>query len=289
MRARREHIDPGGESSFRCRHDRVSGWPFQWHFHPELELTLIVRGRGQRFVGDDIADFRDGDLVLLGENLPHTWQSRASSKKAASEAVVVQFLPTCFGDGLFDRPETRHIGRLLRQAAAGIHFRGRAAGAAAERMLRIGDLPPLRRLTALLEILDGLAACRSTRTLATPRFRPSSRPSDQRRIHRTLQFVHERFTTDVTLKQAAALARLSDSAFSRFFQRATGKRFARYVNELRVGRACELLAETDRNIAVIAMDCGFANLSNFNRRFKELRKLRPREFRRKFHAEASPA
>jgi len=145
-------------------------------------------------------------------------------------------------------------------------------------------------LTALVEILDALAGCGKAKPLASPRFRPPSRQRDQRRIHRTLQFIHERLATvELSMKDAAALARLSPSAFSRFFQRATGKRFVRYVNELRVGRACQLLSETDRNIAVIAIDCGFANLSNFNRRFKELRRLRPREYRRRFQVESSSA
>jgi AraC-like DNA-binding protein len=286
MKARLEQVEVGREVSFTCRRTAGPGWGFQWHFHPEYELTLIVRGSGQRFVGDDIADFRAGDLVLLGPSLPHTWYSRRPVRNPPHEAVVIQFLPSFMGDGFLERPETRSIARLLRQAGSGLHFRGASQAAAAERMQQITALPPLMRLTELLHILDILARCRSARTLSSPRFKAPARPSEQRRIHRALQYVHENLAGELTLTDAAARVRLSPSAFSRFFRRASGKGFAQYVNELRVGRACELLAETDRNIAVIAMDCGFNNLSNFNRRFKEVRGLAPREYRSHFSAPA---
>jgi AraC-like DNA-binding protein len=285
MRPTREHIQTGSERSMYVQHSSGPGWGFNWHFHPEHELTLILRGSGQRFVGDDIADFHAGDLVLLGANLPHTWYSRRPVRNPPHEAIVVQFMADFLGDGFFDRPETGGIGRLLRRSGQGIQFRGRVAEVASARLARVRKLRPLERVTELLAILDMLTRCRSVRVLSSARFKPPQRPREQRRIHRTLQFVHENIArADLSLREAAERARLSPSAFSRFFRRASGKGFSRYVNELRIGRACELLAETDRNIAIIALDCGFENLSNFNRRFKQLRDLRPREYRRRFQA-----
>src|SRR5437764_14959065 len=107
MRPKREHIQTGAERSILARRTSGPGWPFNWHFHPEHELTLILRGSGQRFVGDDIADFRAGDLVLLGSNLPHTWCSRQPVRNPPHDAIVVQFMADFLGETFLDRPETR--------------------------------------------------------------------------------------------------------------------------------------------------------------------------------------
>jgi AraC-like DNA-binding protein len=283
MQPRYEAIDAGREASFVCRTFSGSGWKFAWHLHPEYELTLITRGSGQRFVGDHIGDFRPGDLVLLGPNLPHTWYSRPPITHLPHSATIIQFLGACLGDGFFDRPELTHVKRLLDQSAHGLQFTGRSAVTIAKRIAVIPALSPLARLTELLAVLDQLARSHGAVRLSSRAFDPPAR-REQRRIERVLRFVNENFTRDLSIAEVAQLTHLSESAFSRFFHHHSGKPFTRYVNELRVGRACELLAGTDRNIAVLAMDCGFKNLSNFNRRFRELRGVQPRDYRAQFQA-----
>jgi len=282
MQAKFERVDAGHDASFTARYTSGPGWPFTWHFHPEYELTLITRGSGQRYVGDGIAEFREEDLVLLGPNLPHTWYSRPPVRNPPHEAVVIQFLPSCFGERFFEAPELRHVGALLRRASQGLHFSGSAAGAAVARIAAMPQLSPLARLTELLTVLDLLARQRGARTLSSTHFAPSLRRDEQRRIERVLRYINESYTGEIRIAEAAAIAHLSESAFSRFFHRSSGKTFTRYLNELRVGRACELLAQTDRNITVIALDCGFNNLSNFNRKFRQLRGVPPREYRGRF-------
>src|ERR1700748_2221491 len=105
MQPRFEAISAGGNASFVCKTTTGPGWKFAWHFHPEYELTLITRGSGQRFVGDHIGDFRAGDLVLLGPNLPHTWYSRPPLVDLPHVATVIQFHRDCVGEDFFDRPE----------------------------------------------------------------------------------------------------------------------------------------------------------------------------------------
>jgi AraC-like DNA-binding protein len=276
-----ESIEPEPGSSFACRSFKMAAFPFRWHFHPEVELTLILRGRGRRFVGDDISRFAERDLVLLGSNLPHTWESDSRARQAGEcRSIVIQFRPDFLG-GALGKPtgEFGAIADLLQRARRGLHFDARGRESAARAMQEMQSLPPLRRLTLLLEILDTLARDRRARPISSAGFHPAVAWKDQKRVTQVCGFLNSQFTRPIKLAEAADLAGLSDSAFARFFQRATGKQFTAYLSELRVGRACELMIETERKIAMIALESGFENLSHFNRTFLRAKGMTPREFR----------
>lgn len=278
-----ESIAPEAGASFAFRRVRTTSFPFRWHFHPELELTLIVQGRGRRFVGDSIGPFADHDLVLLGGNLPHTWQSHRKStqpNRLDCQAVVIQFRSELFKT--FEQVsgnEFQAIARLLDRSNRGLQFSATARRAASRAMLEMQALPALGRLTTLIEILDILARDRRAVPISSLGYRATAAQSDQKRVTRVCGFLNEHFTRPIKLAEAADLVGLSLSAFARFFQRATGKQFTAYLSELRVGRACELLLETEKKVAAIAYESGFENLSHFNRTFHRMKDQTPREFR----------
>lgn len=281
MKARIETISTGGGASFLCRRRNDPRFGFYWHYHPEIELTLIIRSRGRRFVGDSIEPYDDGDLVLLGPNLPHTWESdpRRSGRHVA---VFCQFNPLFLGGPFLRVPELAPVLRLLERSARGLKFSGKTLKAAARQMERMDSLQGFQRLAALLEVLDLLARSREVRPLSSAEFVPALRRGDADRIGRVCRFLNERCTERVTLAQAASVAHLSIPAFSRFFPRKTGRTLVAYLTELRTGLACRELIETERAVSDIAFDSGFNNLSNFNRRFRALKGMSPREFRRQF-------
>jgi AraC-like DNA-binding protein len=286
MQASFESIVAGSHASFAYRSFKMRGFPFRWHFHPEYELTLIVSGEGRRFVGDHIGEFAAGDLVLLGRNLPHTWDSRPpATPRFRSHAICIQFADDFLGASFFGRPELARIRRLLKRSAVGLKFGRRSHTAVARRMLAMRELDPLGRLVELIGVLDQLARGRDAVELSSPGFVPSLRSEDRQRIDRVYRFVNQHFSRGVRLEEAAGLVGMSASTFSRFFHRTSGKAFTTYVNELRIGSACRLLIETDRGIAEIALEVGFGNLSNFNRRFLELKQIRPRDYRQHFRRE----
>jgi AraC-like DNA-binding protein len=285
MLARLERIAPPAAASFVLKRRRDPRFEFFWHVHPEYELTLILRSRGRRFVGDHLDGYADGDLVLLGPNLPHTWQSAGG--RGPHEAVVVQFSEAFLGEGFFDAPELAPVRRLLERSRQGLQFAGRTRDAAAGRLRAMAARPGLPRLLGLLETLALLAGSREARVLSSRPFTAPVRRADSRRIDRIVRFLDDRFADGVTLPEAARAAHLSVPAFGRFFKRTTGKTFVRYLQELRVGAACRRLIETDRPVAEIAFASGFNNLSNFNRRFRALRGTTPREYRLRF-GPASP-
>ncbi|MBI3858454.1 MAG: AraC family transcriptional regulator [Planctomycetes bacterium] len=283
MKARIEQVSPGGAASFICRRRVDPRFGFYWHVHPEIELTLIVRSRGRRFVGDSIEPYEDGDLVLLGPNLPHTWDSDPR-RRGPQEAVFCQFTETFLGPDFLRAPELAPARRLLGRAGRGLRFTGRTQRAAARKMEGMERLPGLARLAALLEVLDLLARSREVQPLSSREFLPALRRGDAGRIDRVCRLLNDRFTEKITLPEAAAAAHLSVPAFSRFFRRKTGRTLVAYLNELRTGLACRELIESDRAVSDIAFASGFNNLSNFNRKFLELKRMSPREFRRQFRS-----
>jgi AraC-like DNA-binding protein len=242
-------------------------------------LTFIVKGRGLRYVGDSIERFEDGELVLLGSSLPHYWwQSPDDRRKAHS--IVVQFTED-FARGMLEMEEAREIRQLLVRARRGLFVEGRLRHEVTEDLFRMKALTGWRKLCLLLEVLGRLAEDRS-RTLASAGHAPDLDARDGKRLVAVCQYVNEAFGEAVRHRRAASLAGLSPAAFSRFFRKRMGKTFEAYVTEVRIGHACRRLTEADAQITEVAFGVGFNNLSNFNRHFRKLKGVSPREYRQSF-------
>jgi AraC-like DNA-binding protein len=281
MKAAVERVSPGAGASFLCRRRVDARFGFNWHYHGEIELTAIVRSRGRRFVGDSIEPYGDGDLVLLGPNLPHTWHSEAG-RRGRQEAVFCQFSAAFLGGDFLGTPELAGVKRLLERASRGLRFMGETQKAVFRRMEGLDRVQGLTRLAALLDVLDRLARSRDARPLSSREFVPDLRRGDAERVDRVCRYLNERCTEGVTLAEAAKVAHLSVPAFGRAFRRTTGKTLVGYLHELRTGLACRALIESDRPVSDIAYESGFNNLSNFNRRFRALKGMSPRDYRRAF-------
>ncbi|GAB4111450.1 MAG: AraC family transcriptional regulator [Phycisphaeraceae bacterium] len=278
MRPVQEKLRRHAERSFLVARRRSRSFGFQWHQHPECELTLIESGRGQRFVGDSIEMYRPGDLVLLGPNLPHTWASYPGTAKMHS-AVVIQFDADWLLDMLASTPESRVVCHLIERSGRGLGFSGPSAGHVRSTMTAMIKQSGFKRVLTLLEMLDMLSRSRAVRTLASPAFKLPTSETDAR-VDRVCRFIHDHVTEPITQSDAAGMIGMSGPAFSRFFKRHIGMTFSRYVHELRIGHACRLLLETDKPVTDICFASGFNNLSNFNRVFLALKGLSPRAYRR---------
>ena len=278
MRAFYEQVTNAAGESFVCRRFRCRRFVMPWHFHPQCELTLIVRGEGTRYVGDNISRFSEGDLVFLGPNLPHYWWSDVDCRRA--EAVVIQFEPDWMGLVSQKPPEAEGIRRLLTAAARGILPAVQARDSLVRRLLELPGLTGWPRLCGLLEILGILAGTPGARPIASAAWLPILDENDGRRLGAVCRYVNESCHGAISHAQAARLASFSPAGFSRFFHKRMGKTFENYVTEVRIGHACRRLLESDESIAEIAFATGFNNLSNFNRHFRRLKGLAPREYRR---------
>lgn len=261
------------------------GIPFEWHHHPEYELTLTLNSKGQRFVGDHVEAYDHGDLVLLGPNLPHTWAS--SGRHLAGEphvALVMWFRPEWI-DGLTEKVvELAALKPMLSVAGRGIRYSDTAATVARPVIEAMPSLAPAKRLLALLDVLLMLSEDGGRSVLARADRRQRTIPeSDRPRIERVLDHVHRHYRERQTIQGLSEIAHLSPSGFQRLFQRHIRMSVLDYLAQLRIGMACQLLISTSRPIAHVAADVGYDNLSHFNRQFRTLKGATPRAFRSGFN------
>lgn len=257
-------------------------FPFYWHYHPEYELTLIVDSRGQRMVGDSIATYGAGDLVLLGPNLPHSWCSTQSGTNSGRlhRAIVTQFHRDCFGEAFFALRELSEVSGLLDRASGGLAFHGTDVGTrVAELMTDMPHVPPPLRVARFLTALTELSLAQSVRSLCTTPARARLRSADQPRIDSLCSYLAQHFSEELDYAELTQRAEMDQASLCRFFKRATGRTITAYVNGLRVARAAQMLMDSDSSIVDICFEAGFGNYSNFNRQFKYLKGIGPQSFR----------
>lgn len=283
MKAFFEQVAPKGDASWAMLNRRLDdAIPFQWHHHPEFELTLTLNSRGQRFIGDHIGTYDDGDLVLIGPNLPHTW---ASSEKVVTDqphvALVMWFLPDWAAPlgGIFS--ELRGVSDMLERASSGLRFSAPVAAEARSRIEALFAKPPDERVLTLIEVLALLSRDREAEPLSVAK---ASVPAgaDRTRIDRVLDFLHAHYAKEMTIETLADIAALSPSGLHRLFRRHTGHSVTAYLTRLRIGEACAMLSGSNRPIAHIADEVGYPSLANFNRQFKGMKAITPRAYRQRF-------
>jgi len=273
------------DQSFTAYERNDSSFCFQWHYHPEFELTLILSSQGQRLVGSGIADYGPGDLVLLGPNLPHSWRSGPvkSSQSERHRAIVVQFREDCFGTEFFQLQELHAVGSLLQRASNGLSFghttRGRRVAASLANFL---SYSPAKRLLSLLGCLVELSEEGGFQVLSPTVVQPICRPEHQLRVDAICGYINKHFAEEIDFDDLCDTFHMAQATLCRFFKRATGRTITTYLNELRVAAAAQLLLDTDDSIVNICFKAGFGNYSNFNRQFKHIKGVGPRELRRQF-------
>lgn len=277
MLARFEKVrEPFG--SFTAYERVARDFPFDWHYHPEFELTFIVDSEGQRIVADSFCEYKPGDLVLLGPNLPHAYRSCPPDSRASREhrAIVIQFREDSFGDRFFELPEMKAVATMLERSRMGLAFGDTPTGKRlAECIREIPSLPPSRRLTSLLSALVDLADDPEAQVISTETLRPLCRVEDRRRVDQICSYLHQGFDREIDFKELAKTVHMSQACLCRFFRRATGRTMTTYINQLRIGAAAQLLVNSDLSVLEIAFRVGFGNYSNFSRQFKRMKGVTP--------------
>lgn len=265
-----------GAASFYSTRISVPAFEFKWHYHPEYELTYIVRGSGYRIVGNSHEHFSAGDLVLLGSNLPHTWWGKQEDG-SPSEAIVIQF-SNAFIEPFLQLQESQSIKELLTKASRGLRWDN-------DQMLfhsieELENQTEFNRILSLLSILQTLSQKESTQ-LASDSYHNVISKKFETRINKVCTYIQNHYSEPISLKQVSDLVFMTESNFCKFFKKATSTTFSDYLNDLRINEACQLLLSSEDNVSKIAHDCGFESLSYFNRVFLRKMNLTPSVFRRK--------
>jgi len=253
-----------------------------WHYHPEIEIIYIEKSTGMRFVGDHSEPFQEGDIGMIGSNLPHVWKNDACyqdhSQGLYARALVIHFRDTLFKGNLGLLPEMNGVNQLLFDAQNGIKFSGLAQVKIAKLIKQMMKTSGLDKLLKLLEILDFMSKTTERNLLATSGYTKIRKSSDFNRFDKSHQYMIDNFQKRISLHKIAEIANMSSTSFCRYFKKRTTKSYLTFLNEIRIGHACKLLLENKMNIAGICYESGFNNLSNFNLTFKKIKGVSPSEY-----------
>lgn len=259
-----------------------SEFDFPLHYHEEFELNFISNAKGaRRVIGDHIAEIDDLELVLVGPNLPHVWQTHKSKNKKITE-VTIQFHKDLFDEKLLRRNQLSYIRTMLERSVKGILFSRQTAEQLMPRFLALGQKQGFDSVLELVSILHDLSVSRNMHTLSDATFSNAELSYNSRRIEQAFEYMNLNFHKNVTLTEVSKLVSMTDVSFSRFFKTRTGITFIDSLLELRLGHASRLLIDTTQSVAEVAYNCGFNNISNFNRLFKKKKGCTPKEFRESY-------
>ncbi|NET36570.1 MAG: helix-turn-helix transcriptional regulator [Cyanothece sp. SIO1E1] len=248
-----------------------------WHYHPEIELTLITQGSGIRFVGDSIESYQSGDLVLIGGNLPHHWVSKDTSNQRLQKAVVIQFQVQWLGQ----ISELQTIAAFVRSANVGFHFQ-QVRRETQEKIKAFVDLPPPLRVSGLIEILFDLSSQLPRSLSQKTQFHLPDSTKEQERINQVISYIIDNLDQKLTVNHLADYSFMVPQAFCRWFRKHTGFSFITYLNKTRVEAACQLLLTSNLAVKQIAYQVGYENISHFNRTFKRHTSVSPLGFKREY-------
>jgi len=280
----REVTPLSAEDCFVIRSRVKSEFNYPVHVHPEFELNYIENAPGaQRLIGDSLEEIGDYELCLIGnENLEHAWMNGSCDSKDIFE-ITIQFHKDLFFQSMLSKRQFHSVAIMFENAKKGIVY-------SRETILKVRDLlhklckneEGFHSVIDLLNILQTLSEDKNSRILATSTFANRDDSSDSRRIQKVIDYLHENYQKEIHLADVAGHVNMSEVSFSRFMKKRTGKNYIEYLNDLRLGIASRHLIDTTKTVAEISYECGFNNLSNFNRIFKKRKGVTPKEFRESY-------
>jgi AraC-like DNA-binding protein len=257
-----------------------------WHYHPDAELLYIKRSTGTWMIGDYVGEFKTGDVILLGPNLPHSlrheYEYIMEVDNEPGEAIVALFGREMLEESLFALPETRGIKGILSLAERGLLVTGSTRIKVVEIMEKMLDLTPGGKLIRLLYILQLLAESREFEVLASSGFTYESDGIDSARISAIFEYTFNHYKDSITVEEVATLINMGKHSFCRYFKEKTKKTYIEFLIEVRIGIACRLLIEQDMNVAEVCYSSGFNSISHFNHQFRAIKNKSPLDYKRDF-------
>jgi YesN/AraC family two-component response regulator len=267
--------------SFTFKHNSYPNFLKIWHYHPELELVHIVKSTGTRFIGDSIQKFKEGEVILIGENLPHMWLNNAEyfeeNSILISEAIAIHFKKEFLGLELLSSQEFILIKKMIDESKYGLKFIN-IDQEIKDMIISLTKYEGFDKLLIFLQILNELSKHSKVKRLTSTGFHSTFVKTGNKNLDKSYEHIFKNFTKSISLEEIAEIANMNPSAFSRFFKRIHRKGFKEYLNEIRIGYACKLLIENEHNITTICYESGFNNISNFNRQFKKIKGKSPSDY-----------
>jgi AraC-like DNA-binding protein/mannose-6-phosphate isomerase-like protein (cupin superfamily) len=278
MKPQREIINHSNLSSFTSyQYEQEEFYP-PWHFHPEYELTYIVSSQGKRYVGTNVEHFEEGDLVLLGPNLPHCWKNPEKYHQEAT-SIVVEWEGDILDKSWLNKSEFLSIKNLYKQSLNGIKFNSRVARKILPDLEDLLAKTSFDKMMQLLKVLHKLAITNEIKLISDADFSSGRRDINNARLSKVYKYVKENYRKQFMLEETASLLSMSEESFCRFFSQKNNEPFFTFVNRYKIDAVCQHLINSQNQVAQIAYENGFNNLSFFYRQFKKFKRCTPTEYR----------
>ncbi len=277
-----EKIQVPNKHSFIAREIQLAERVPKIHSHKNFELNYIVSGSGRRIVGDNISSFESGDLVLLGPDLPHSWEVLETQANRPPSCITTHFYENIISSDFFNIPELEDVENLLKQANRGISFSGGDKRKVKIKLERLVKLERLESYIELLNIFNTLLHTRDFEYLTGETDLPNKFTKDLDRISKVYEYVFLNIGEGIKLADVADLMHMAPGSFCRYFKKKTNRTFSQYVKSVRIGIAAKMLVETEKSITQICYESGYNNLANFNHYFKKQMNKTPSEYRKTF-------
>jgi len=271
--------------SFSIRQDMVANINSRWHYHQEVELIYFHKGSGIQFVGDSIKRFEEGNIVLIGSNLPHYWKydedNSINEGSLLPYSTVIHFYEDFWGGTFLNLPENQLIKQTLEIAKRGIQLSAKKEPDIVKLVEQIVNTEGHSRIVLLMDILALIGSVKG-KLLSSIGFKYNFEESDKYRINLIYDYSFANFKDKVLLEEIAAIANLTPNSFCRYFKSKTRKTYFQFINEIKVGHACKLLIEDEISIKQICYESGFNNFSSFHSTFKLITGKTPLNYKKNF-------
>lgn len=279
-----EIIIPSFGSSFSIskHEEKTNAHTNHWHYHPEIELVYINGGSGKRQVGSHISYYNDGDLILIGSNLPHCGFTDEDTGNKTE--TVIQMKPDFLGSTFFEISEMTNIKNLFSQAKQGICFTGKTKQLIGKRIEELEHQTQLERLLNMLSILNELESSKDFVVLNADGHSMEMQMQDNDRMNVVYNYVKDHFQENISLEEISELVCMTVPSFCRYFKKITNKTFTKFVNDYRLVHACKLLAEKQISIIQVCDESGFNNFGHFNKSFKTFTGKSASLYRKELHS-----
>lgn len=253
-----------------------------WHFHPEIEILYVVKSSGICYTGDGIHRFTEGEISIIGENVPHWWKS--DNKYLLNEngngikALIIQFNKDIFDANFINLNEMRAIKELIRKSQRSIQFTGKSRKILGDQIIKVFRLKGIKRIVELIILLDMMAKTKEYKIHTSEGYSRTINTFDFFRFNNVYEYLIRNFTKPIKLREISEKANICPTAFCRYFKKHTGRTFVSFLNEVRIGYACKLLIEEERPVNIACIESGFNNLAHFNKLFKRIFNLSPTDY-----------
>jgi AraC-like DNA-binding protein len=281
MVAELEQVSYAGASGFVA--DFVTDTSGLWHFHPEIELVLNIKSNGTRIIGDSVELFDRYDMVLIAGGIPHSWNYYKSDHGLPEKnGIIMHFKQSSLGDSLLSQHEMHQVKELLASAERGIGFAVDDAKKAEKHLVSMANSKGIDKMIEFFNVLNVLCSSDKKVILCSENFKHPYDDRGNEIMTGVYTYIRENYFKPVSLAKISRIAGMSPVNFSRYFKKNCGACFVEYLNRVRTNKACYLLRETDYPVNDIALECGFASRSNFNKQFRKTEGISPHDYRAQF-------